>query len=54
MSILTKALSEFDENDVKALDNALRKFADYKKQRPSVDKISRLLNLATTGLFLKT
>jgi hypothetical protein len=35
MSILTKALSEFDENDVEALDNALRKFADYKKQRPS-------------------
>lgn len=35
MSMLTKALNEFDERDVEALDNALRKFASYKKQRPS-------------------
>ena len=31
MSKLTKALSEFNEHDVKAIDEALRKFADYKK-----------------------
>ncbi|HUU62502.1 MAG TPA: hypothetical protein VMX96_01050 [Dehalococcoidia bacterium] len=31
MSIFTRVLSEFDENDVKALDEALRKFANYKK-----------------------
>ena len=31
MSKLTKALSEFNEHDVKAMDEALRKFADYKK-----------------------
>ena len=33
MSIITKELSEFTENDIEALDNALRKFADYKKQK---------------------
>jgi len=31
MSILTKVLGEFDEDDVRAMDEALRKFADYKK-----------------------
>ena len=31
MSRFAKALSEFDENDVRALDEALRKFANYKK-----------------------
>jgi len=31
MSKLIKALSEFNEHDVKAMDEALRKFADYKK-----------------------
>jgi hypothetical protein len=31
MSTFTKALSEFNEHDVKAMDEALRKFANYKK-----------------------
>jgi hypothetical protein len=31
MSKLTKVLSEFNEHDVKAMDEALRKFANYKK-----------------------
>jgi hypothetical protein len=35
MCKVTKALTAFDENDVEALDDALRKFADYKKKRPS-------------------
>ena len=35
MSTLTQALSEFDDTDVEAMDNALRKFAEYKKQRSS-------------------
>ena len=30
MSKLTKALSEFNKHDVKAMDEALRKFANYK------------------------
>lgn len=35
MSTLVEALSEFDEHDVKALDEALRKFADFKRAVPS-------------------
>lgn len=35
MAKLTKGLSEFDEDDVKAMDEALGKFAEYKKSFPS-------------------
>ena len=31
MSKLTKSLATFDENDMRAMDEALKKFADYKK-----------------------
>lgn len=31
MSLFIKGLSEFNGDDVKAMDEALRKFADYKK-----------------------
>lgn len=35
MSKLTKSLSEFDGQDVKAMDEAVRKFANYKRAIPS-------------------
>ncbi len=32
MSKITKSLAEFDESDVKAMDGAIKKFDDFKKE----------------------